>query len=290
MNKDEISLDEVEITWDETPVIPPTSPAASKQKPKPEPTIQQAIENKDKYKPTPEEKSAFVKAKEAYLKKIESYPTHEELIDSSNKCSSPPQFPSQENKQTDPLKLREKWLKEAAERLYPGVIIGDKTCCIGSISCGYGKGGNRSTKGYSVHMGGNGQFQVFIHPSVSEKDDAIQKIINAFAITQPSWMHYSPSSVSSAMPPYPQVALSEGDPDSKKDTIRQIKCLCPKCGYVARTSRKWLDKVGAPMCPTCLRGGTKKEDFWPMQMVVDGATDNEVKSLVVDVETSEPNP
>lgn len=44
----------------------------------------------------------------------------------------------------------------------------------------------------------------------------------------------------------------EGEPKNtgpKKQTKRHIKCKCDRCGYVARTSRKWLDKVGAPHCP-----------------------------------------
>jgi hypothetical protein len=33
-------------------------------------------------------------------------------------------------------------------------------------------------------------------------------------------------------------------------TTRMIKCACPMCGYTARTTRKWLDAAGAPICPT----------------------------------------
>ena len=35
----------------------------------------------------------------------------------------------------------------------------------------------------------------------------------------------------------------------KPQANRHIKCKCSVCGYVARTSRKWLDKVGPPRCP-----------------------------------------
>lgn len=31
---------------------------------------------------------------------------------------------------------------------------------------------------------------------------------------------------------------------------RMLKCECSGCGYVARTTQKWLD-VGAPICPSC---------------------------------------
>lgn len=33
-------------------------------------------------------------------------------------------------------------------------------------------------------------------------------------------------------------------------TTRMIKCACDVCGYTARTSRKWLEAAGAPICPT----------------------------------------
>lgn len=50
---------------------------------------------------------------------------------------------------------------------------------------------------------------------------------------------------------YPHARLSTGDRDGqgeKKQTTRMIKCECDACGYTARTTRKWLDEVGAPLC------------------------------------------
>jgi hypothetical protein len=35
----------------------------------------------------------------------------------------------------------------------------------------------------------------------------------------------------------------------KKQSTRMIKCVCFACGYVARTSAKWIVEVGAPLCP-----------------------------------------
>jgi hypothetical protein len=49
--------------------------------------------------------------------------------------------------------------------------------------------------------------------------------------------------------PYPHVALDPKKLDRKKQTTRMIKCECAGCGYVVRTSRKWIDEVGAPLCP-----------------------------------------
>lgn len=35
----------------------------------------------------------------------------------------------------------------------------------------------------------------------------------------------------------------------KKQSTRLLKCECGDCGYVARITRKWLNDVGAPICP-----------------------------------------
>jgi hypothetical protein len=35
----------------------------------------------------------------------------------------------------------------------------------------------------------------------------------------------------------------------KKRHSRQIRCACTDCSYTVHTKRKWLDLVGAPLCP-----------------------------------------
>lgn len=35
----------------------------------------------------------------------------------------------------------------------------------------------------------------------------------------------------------------------KKQTTRLIKCECASCGYTVRVARKWIDELGAPVCP-----------------------------------------
>lgn len=40
-----------------------------------------------------------------------------------------------------------------------------------------------------------------------------------------------------------------GDGKPKNPGSRLIKCECDTCGYVCRTTKKWLDDVGAPHCP-----------------------------------------
>jgi hypothetical protein len=48
---------------------------------------------------------------------------------------------------------------------------------------------------------------------------------------------------------YPHARLNPGMNPVKKQTTRLLKCACPDCGYNVRVTRKWLDEVGAPLCP-----------------------------------------
>lgn len=48
---------------------------------------------------------------------------------------------------------------------------------------------------------------------------------------------------------YPHAKLDLTMSPIKKQSTRMIKCECGTCGYVVRTSKKWLDEVGAPHCP-----------------------------------------
>jgi hypothetical protein len=36
----------------------------------------------------------------------------------------------------------------------------------------------------------------------------------------------------------------------KRQPSRPIKCACTDCGYTVHTTRRWLDRAGAPLCPT----------------------------------------
>jgi hypothetical protein len=43
----------------------------------------------------------------------------------------------------------------------------------------------------------------------------------------------------------------EGDGESNSSTCRAIKCECPGCGYIVRTTRKWIENPGPPVCVGC---------------------------------------
>lgn len=47
---------------------------------------------------------------------------------------------------------------------------------------------------------------------------------------------------------YPHPKLSPGGSPAKKQSTRMIKLECDDCGYVVRTTQKWID-VGLPSCP-----------------------------------------
>lgn len=49
--------------------------------------------------------------------------------------------------------------------------------------------------------------------------------------------------------PFPHSKIVPTPKDPKAQTTRMKKCECETCGYVARTVKKWLDEVGAPICP-----------------------------------------
>ena len=48
---------------------------------------------------------------------------------------------------------------------------------------------------------------------------------------------------------YPHAKLTLND-NRKKQSTRLIKCEC-ECGYNIRITRKWLNDLGAPICPSC---------------------------------------
>jgi hypothetical protein len=48
--------------------------------------------------------------------------------------------------------------------------------------------------------------------------------------------------------PYPAAPIELQPP---KERGRSLKCSCEVCGYTVRTTQKWLDAAGPPICPTC---------------------------------------
>ena len=50
--------------------------------------------------------------------------------------------------------------------------------------------------------------------------------------------------------PYPHPKFDPGlGSGRKKQSTRMIKCECQDCGYIARTSSRWISELGPPLCP-----------------------------------------
>ena len=52
-----------------------------------------------------------------------------------------------------------------------------------------------------------------------------------------------------ALGDYPHGAMHERARATGTQGTRLIKCECGPCGYTVRTTRKWLDLAGPPLCP-----------------------------------------
>ena len=63
----------------------------------------------------------------------------------------------------------------------------------------------------------------------------------------PEFAEWVNARVVPALGPYPHAQLNPAL-GPKKQTTRMLKCVCSECGYVARTTAKWLETVGAPLC------------------------------------------
>jgi hypothetical protein len=50
-----------------------------------------------------------------------------------------------------------------------------------------------------------------------------------------------------ALGPYPHGAINLSN--RKKQSTRLVKCECGSCGYIVRTTAKWIEQAGAVICP-----------------------------------------
>jgi hypothetical protein len=132
---------------------------------------------------------------------------------------------------------REQWLSQAA------ALIHGKPLAM-PISYGFGRGGTRSSKGYSIHQDDSGSPQLFIHPTTRNAAELCARIAIATLDQLPTV--YAAADYANQLPPFPTEGLPPTSNDNK-DGIRQIKCVCPACGFTMRTSAKWIAK-GLPRC------------------------------------------
>jgi hypothetical protein len=61
---------------------------------------------------------------------------------------------------------------------------------------------------------------------------------------------------------YPHAILRDG---GRKQGPRMLKSWCDNCGYICRTSEKWLEGYGAPLCPCNgkrMTTGSEFDELW----------------------------
>jgi hypothetical protein len=182
-----------------------------------------------------------------------------------------------------PFVTREAWLQALVEKVTPwyedlGLTVPPVRCSVGFSS----KGVRSNTIGECWHGVSvtDGIPAVFIHPKLATAEDVGHVVIHELvhAALGPGAKHGplfkrpatalglagrmtatvpTPELCSRLVPvfhdlgPYPHAALVPSGLTSTgpKQTTRMLKCECLVCGYTARTTRKWLDEVGAPWCP-----------------------------------------
>jgi hypothetical protein len=57
--------------------------------------------------------------------------------------------------------------------------------------------------------------------------------------------------LATALGPFPHARLHPGTA-SRKQTTRLLKVSCDGCGYICRVTRRTIDGLGTPICPSCL--------------------------------------
>ena len=177
---------------------------------------------------------------------------------------------------------REEWLERAVSALRPlfkraGAPIPTKV----RVACGFpsrnARASSRQTIGECHDSDAGGVPQVFISPAVAEPVQVAAILVHELIHAAIGCEHgHGPvfrklalklglegkmtATVAGAdfaadlklltgkLGKYPHAALNPGG-GRKRPGSRLLKASCPGCGYTVRVTRKWLDDVGAPLCP-----------------------------------------
>jgi hypothetical protein len=182
---------------------------------------------------------------------------------------------------------REEWLKAAIIYMRPWFVELGLKAPAAYVSVGYPTQGARSaTVGQCCYGSEDGIPHVFIHPAETDPvrvlDILEHELIHTvmpigtghkapFAKAAKALGRMGPPTHDTITPemawnfarmvrfglgPWPHAGLTVAT-GRKKQATRQLKVACPNClddegkPYIARMTRKWLDAMGAPICPGC---------------------------------------
>jgi len=187
---------------------------------------------------------------------------------------------------------REEWLNLAATALHPMLLQHGATWPEKiRVSVGFPLG-KRSAIGqcWASTASKDGHAEIFIHPQMDDRAQVLRvllhelihactpgdghkkgfaKIAKSLGFKKPLTKDVPPEErltialghIAKEMPAYPHAAL-DAYTEPKKQNTRMLKLECPECGYIARTTRGWLEKIGPLCCPcTILPTQMKSEDM-----------------------------
>ena len=179
---------------------------------------------------------------------------------------------------------REQWLQAAVKKFRPLFASHDKPVPEKvRVSCGFpstgGRSARRTTIGECWQPGASADsaYEIFISPVVQDAVEVLAILAHELchAALPPGVGHRPPfgklaraiglegkltatvagdafkqwaAPALDKLGPYPHAKL-DALRDRKKQSTRMVKSTCATCGYVARTTRKWINDVGAPHCP-----------------------------------------
>ena len=167
-------------------------------------------------------------------------------------------------------KNREEWLNRVAKAMEPRFEGLEYPLPPYRVSCGFpstGKKSNRIGECWVRECSKDAHHEIFIHPQVDDplKAAAIlaHELIRAVALaiglegpmreTTPGdgFVQYI-TPILAEVEAYPHGSLDTQRGISTKgpaQTARLIKAECAVCGYIVRTTKKWAESAGAPLCP-----------------------------------------
>ena len=176
---------------------------------------------------------------------------------------------------------RETWLIDATTRLAEkigaqGAKLPEVRVSVGFPKTG-GKGNSVIGQCWAGEASEDKRPQIFIHPTLTEStrvlDVLLHELVHATlgagfghgkefkhlatalgltgkmtATTASEDLKIALSEIVTEIGEYPHAKLDANSGTTKKQSTRMIKCTCEDCGYIAYTTRKWLE-ISAPLCP-----------------------------------------
>lgn len=184
---------------------------------------------------------------------------------------------------SDPIKLREDWLNRLAKAMAPKFKSLGHELPSYRVSCGFPSTGRKSKRigeCWSSLCSKDSHFEIFIHPSEDDPMTVVailahelihaavgldqkhggnfKKVALAIGLTGKMTATVAGAEFEAYIEPllkkvgpYPHSSLSSNGASSKgpKQSTRLTKVCCADCGYIARVTNKWIESVGAPICP-----------------------------------------